>query len=137
MPKYRKTPTPRPDVDTPEQDAKRLLRAREAASQMWCTPETSHLQMQPELAEVVAKRLADQYKLADILKETANRQAEIIRALYPKIHRLSAAMRSIARQATQVSDDPQALLHEVSVAARRHLTKAKDPVQSVARKGKK
>ena len=43
--------------------------ALQIASQCWCDPETSHLNMNSELARAFAKRLAEKLELIDELKK--------------------------------------------------------------------
>lgn len=46
-----------------------MKKALEIAAQCWCDPETSHLNMNSELARAFAKRLAEKLELIEELKQ--------------------------------------------------------------------
>jgi len=57
-----------------------LIRAREKAAQAWCSSETRHLEMIPELAEVFADMLVDCWAEARLGNATTRELLEEITA---------------------------------------------------------
>lgn len=98
-----------------------MKKCREMAAQCWCSVDTEHLEMIPELAERFAKMLYDNSDTAHYWKAQARlatnkveRQAEQIKQLQDEVERIHKLGRERASDIADYRDEIRQLQDEIA-----------------------